>query len=440
MTVTWNPADKGTDISLSNGDKTATKTATGWVNCSVRATDSQGAGKCYFEIQVDVAANEQVIGIATSAAPVSSYLGSDANGWGWNSAGYLFHSGNQGAYGGAWLTGNIGVAYDGVLKKLWFRKEGVWIGDPVAGTGEAFSGISGNVFPMASIFVLNDVQSCLFSSDLLVYDIPSGYEAWDWEPPDLTAVVTLIAPSPVAAFYCGATMSLTAPAPTTTFHCGGNVALTAPLPIIEITDPAIPYVDDAVQGQRADHVILQDSTVPEGDIELIAPMPSATTHCGATVGLTAPAPTTAIAATYSDIGRIILTPPMPSVVAYGGGRVILSPPMPATEAEATVSKFAVLSMIAPMASVSIEATVGILADILLAAPMAVVGATGYAGAFAQIGLTAPIATIEIIGYDDLSGDISLVAPMGLLEIEGSMGNRFTDYVLRYDPDRTGCEG
>ena len=39
----------------------------------------------------------------------------------------------------------VGIAYDSDNGKVWFHKNGTWQGDPSAGTGEAFSGITGNI-------------------------------------------------------------------------------------------------------------------------------------------------------------------------------------------------------------------------------------------------------------------------------------------------------
>ena len=46
--ATWNPSDKGTNITLSNGNLTVAKGNAGWE--SVRATIGVSSGKWYWEV------------------------------------------------------------------------------------------------------------------------------------------------------------------------------------------------------------------------------------------------------------------------------------------------------------------------------------------------------------------------------------------------------
>ena len=65
--------------------------------------------------------------------------------------------------------------------KIWMANENTWGGggDPAAGTGEAFSGISGTFFPAASMLNIN-VYEChgRFSLSSLTYAPPSGFLPW----------------------------------------------------------------------------------------------------------------------------------------------------------------------------------------------------------------------------------------------------------------------
>jgi hypothetical protein len=115
---------------------------------NVRATLGIPSGRpTYFEYTITAFTTAAQVGIGTLSASLSNYLGGDANGWGYGgNAGTKSNSGVDTAYGSTWgLNDVLGVAYNG---SLWFRKNGVWqnSGDPVAGTGAAFTGITGGTY------------------------------------------------------------------------------------------------------------------------------------------------------------------------------------------------------------------------------------------------------------------------------------------------------
>lgn len=80
--TTWNPSDKNASVTLSGGNLTATSSATGSY-VGVRATNSLSSGKGYFEFSWNnfyaVAGSAfSIVGIGTSSASLSSYVGSTA--------------------------------------------------------------------------------------------------------------------------------------------------------------------------------------------------------------------------------------------------------------------------------------------------------------------------------------------------------------------------
>lgn len=183
VTVTWNPADKDASISLSNANRTATKTGSPG-EVSVRATVGIAAtSKGYFEIRTDTLGNFQLIGVGTASATLASFVGSDANGWAYyQDTGEKYHSNSPVAYGASWKTVGdvIGVAFDN--GKVWFAKNGTWqnSGNPAAGTGEAFSGITGTVYPMLSVQAISpqDSVTARFASADFTQTPPAGFPAW----------------------------------------------------------------------------------------------------------------------------------------------------------------------------------------------------------------------------------------------------------------------
>lgn len=179
---TWNPSDKDASISLTNGNLTTTTTSgTGWV--IVRSTVSVSSGKWYWEYHNDSGAVYfGMEGIATSAANLASYGGSDAYGWSYYAAGgNKVNNASFTAYGATYIAGDtIGVALDMDNGKIYFSKNGTWqnSGDPVAGTGYAFSGLSGSMFATVShngTYVT--AVTANFGSSAFTYSPPTGYNS-----------------------------------------------------------------------------------------------------------------------------------------------------------------------------------------------------------------------------------------------------------------------
>lgn len=185
--VTWNPSDKSVDITLSGSNLIATRSAASSGLRSARATKGIAHTlKGYFEVVITAmeAGGFILNGVGTGGASLSTYVGGDANGWGYYaSTGEKVTNTVLSAYGSTYAQGNvIGVAFDN--GKVWFSKNNIWqnSGDPVAGTGAAFSGITGTIYPMTS---LNDgagpnldVTTGRFTSASFSYTPPSGFPAW----------------------------------------------------------------------------------------------------------------------------------------------------------------------------------------------------------------------------------------------------------------------
>jgi hypothetical protein len=155
-----------------------------------RATLGRNAGKYYFEVRcVRTSGTDSniMVGIANASAPLntaSGFPGGDANGYGmYLLNGNKFNAGAGSAYSSAWDGDTIiGVAVDFTAGKIWIANENTYGGggDPAAGTGEAFSGISGTFFPAASQLNLNVFQ-CIgrFNLASFTYSPPSGFLPWE---------------------------------------------------------------------------------------------------------------------------------------------------------------------------------------------------------------------------------------------------------------------
>jgi hypothetical protein len=190
--VTLNPLDKSAKIALSSGNLIATKN-TDDALVSVRATRSINAAteNGYFEVVYTNASGTTsvgtfcVIGVSPSSTPTSSFPGSDANSWGYyQDTGEKVANAVQSAYGSAWKTPGqvIGVAVKN--GSIWFALDGVWqnSGNPAAGTGAAFTGLTGAVFPTLALYKGGSppVHEMDFraTSAQFAYAPPSGFAAW----------------------------------------------------------------------------------------------------------------------------------------------------------------------------------------------------------------------------------------------------------------------
>lgn len=161
----WNPLDSSSFLTLSESDKLATKhTNDSWVSArelqSRAASDSSGR---YFELEVvsiGGAPEGIFVGVSNTSSALSNFVGVDTNGWSYYGNGQKFTNSVGSAYGSAYTTGDIiGVFLRS--GKIWFRKNGTWVGDPDADTGEAFSGLTGTLYPTGSFYYFGGSASSL---------------------------------------------------------------------------------------------------------------------------------------------------------------------------------------------------------------------------------------------------------------------------------------
>ena len=181
MAVTWNPADKSVDVTLSNGDLTATNGGSTWRG--VRATGSKSSGKWYCEFTIDTLydAGGFRLGLATALETLSG-LGGSSNGYGYVGDGDKIHANSKVLYGSSYAVNDIiSMAFDLDNGKIWWAKNGVWqaSGDPAAGTNEAYSGLSGTFFPQVTFWGNLHAVTANFGASAFSHTVPSGFTALD---------------------------------------------------------------------------------------------------------------------------------------------------------------------------------------------------------------------------------------------------------------------
>jgi hypothetical protein len=162
---TLNPLDKQSSITLANGNLDVTASGT-WV--SVRSTFGMTSGKWYWETTFN--GFQIMIGIGTSAATLSNYIGADTNGWAYYFGGDKFTNSTPTAYGASYTTGDIiGIAFDADTGSLTFYKNGT-------SQGVAFTGLtSGPYFP--ALGLNNATPNINFGQRPFAYTAPSGFKA-----------------------------------------------------------------------------------------------------------------------------------------------------------------------------------------------------------------------------------------------------------------------
>lgn len=169
--VTWNPADIGSGLVLSNANRTATGNGAAGTWRGARANRSVTSGKWYWEVRLDTmgAGDAFVAGVANASATLTNYLGSDANGWGYIAAsGLKVNNASTAAYGAAYAAGDvIGVKLDLDAGTLEFLKNN-------SSQGTAYSSLSGPLFPAVSC-QQSASATARFDPRDFSYAIPAGF-------------------------------------------------------------------------------------------------------------------------------------------------------------------------------------------------------------------------------------------------------------------------
>jgi len=171
----WSASDKDADVTLSGGNRTASITAP--AGGSVRGARGRPAsGNWYFEVTIGGTSDgRSFVGIGLSGAAISSYPGSDANGWSYfgDEGGKKYHSATEAAYGATWTAGDtIGVHIS--AGTLTFYKNGT-------SQGTAYTGITGTVYPMwgtTTATAGTRTANINTGQDAFVGTLPSGATAW----------------------------------------------------------------------------------------------------------------------------------------------------------------------------------------------------------------------------------------------------------------------
>jgi hypothetical protein len=180
----WDPAKMGPHIALSNNNQVATHDLVANTPSSVLSVTGHASGKWYAEavITATSATGNDAIGVAYGNANLNSYLGIDANSWGYflqSSA--LFHNNANSPF--SVTTPHVGdiiqIAWDGDTGNLFFGLNGVWqnAGNPVTETNPCYIGVLGTLYLAGSVDS-NGIVAGQVSIRPNVYAPPTGYNSW----------------------------------------------------------------------------------------------------------------------------------------------------------------------------------------------------------------------------------------------------------------------
>lgn len=180
--ATWNPSDKGSNITLSGGDLIATKSGTNWTGPSVRANQGKdcgsGNGKWYFEYKCTASTVEVDVGLANGSLSMSTYLVSRSGSSTWDifnsglfTPGVLYKFNASTASVGTAVAINdiIGVAVDLDNSTVHYYKNGTeYISDAT---------LTGTVYPAIDLYDNNASVTANFGASTFAYSVPSGYNS-----------------------------------------------------------------------------------------------------------------------------------------------------------------------------------------------------------------------------------------------------------------------
>ncbi|MCB2217989.1 MAG: hypothetical protein KQH59_18155 [Desulfobulbaceae bacterium] len=178
-------------VTYSNGDKTILNSVSGWK--LVQSDTGISSGKVYFEVNPDYnPGGWMYIGVGRDN-DANTRVGVDADSYGVQGTdGKKRNNNTTDSYGTSWLSNQcIGIAIDFDAGKIWFAEENVWMGsgDPAAGTGEAFSGLSGEYFAQVSFNYINYQATLRTAAADMEFSPPSGFVTWDEAvTPDMLSV------------------------------------------------------------------------------------------------------------------------------------------------------------------------------------------------------------------------------------------------------------
>lgn len=185
-TNTWNPSDKNADISLSNGNLTATAGVVSGER-GIRAVTSASSGKKYWEITPVTYIGFSTVGVGNASASLSTFLGTSTHALSFLPDGQVFYNNAAVTTIQSYTQGDVVcIALDLDNDKIWFRTNGgnwnnavIGSQNPATNTGGIdVSGVAGAVFAMVHFQPNSDVFTANFGATAFAQTAPAGFSNW----------------------------------------------------------------------------------------------------------------------------------------------------------------------------------------------------------------------------------------------------------------------
>jgi len=178
----WNAADANQMAVSGDNDEVATATASsGSYIVNIRGTTGRSAGlRCFAITMTEISTGDDGFGVAPTTDPISDWVGNIGQGWGYWKGGNAYTGGSPTATGVTWAEGDyVMCAVNFTSGKLWWGKNGTWIGDPAADTGNTYSSVSGTLHVMCGTTISGHIFSYKGHSSNLPFTPPAGFTAWE---------------------------------------------------------------------------------------------------------------------------------------------------------------------------------------------------------------------------------------------------------------------
>lgn len=180
----WNPSVKDSKITLSSGNKIATRSSATAAWCAALGVTGNLGTAVYFEVYINSLSNKMIVGLGASAINTGSFLGATNSSFGYHSGGgYQTSVGYTATALGSYGSGDtimVGIRPVGTSNRAFFGKNGVWDGDPVAGTGSpaALSNLTATQYAAVSLFQSGGQVTLRMVNSEFTYAPPTGFSSW----------------------------------------------------------------------------------------------------------------------------------------------------------------------------------------------------------------------------------------------------------------------
>ena len=182
---TFDSSYLGTNVTLSNGNLTATATGASAHRLALVTPEFvSGIGKWYWEVVSTV--DDCAVGVGNTSSNLNSYVGSDANSTGINDVGQIYYNGSHTDTGLSFGTNDVlQIALDMVNKQIWYRVNGGnWNGSGTANPATTVGGyditpllaVNSTIRPIINQYTSGATTTINLGQSPFAQAIPAGFQ------------------------------------------------------------------------------------------------------------------------------------------------------------------------------------------------------------------------------------------------------------------------